>query len=166
MQSVSVEIIPGREFHHLAHVHNAYPMAHVLDDGQIVGDEQVAQVQVALQLHQQVENLRPDRDIQARNRLVQHNQIGPEGQGASNGNTLALSSAELVREERGRNRVQPHVFKQFAHPHTQVLSAQSLVDTQGFTNDVQNLHSWVEGTVRVLKHRLHQALIFPQSTSP
>ena len=62
--------------------------------------------------------------------------------------------------------IKPHVFQQFAHPHTQITPPHTLVDTQRLADDVQNLHPGVEGAVGVLEHRLHQAFVFPQSATP
>ena len=46
----------------------------VLDDADVVRDEQVAHAQLALQLAQQIQDLRLHRDIQRRGRLVTNDQ--------------------------------------------------------------------------------------------
>ena len=64
--------------------------------GQIVADEQIGQPKRARQLGQQVEDLRPDRHVQRRDRLVQHDQVGLDDQRAGDGDALALAAGELV----------------------------------------------------------------------
>ncbi len=54
----------------------------MLDHAEIVGDEDVGQVERALQLVQEVQDLGLDRDVQGRDRLVGDDQPGPEDQGA------------------------------------------------------------------------------------
>src|SRR5690606_23894694 len=47
-----------RQFHDLADVHDRHAVADVLDDAQVVSHEQVGQVEAALQVEEQVEDLR------------------------------------------------------------------------------------------------------------
>ncbi len=56
--------------------HDEHVVAHSLDDREIVTDEQVGQVQFALQLRQQVQDPRLDRDVQRRSRFVEDEQVG------------------------------------------------------------------------------------------
>ena len=58
----------------LAQVHDHDRVAHVGDGGEVVGDEEVGQAEPRLQVAQQVEDLGADRDVERRDRLVQHDQ--------------------------------------------------------------------------------------------
>ena len=58
-----------------AQVHHRDPVADVPDHRQVVGDEQVRQPEVVLQLLQQVEHLRLDRHVQRGHRLVEHHEL-------------------------------------------------------------------------------------------
>ena len=51
-------------------VHHGDAVGHLGDDAEVVRDEQQRQVELLLQLAQQVENLRLDRDVERRRRLV------------------------------------------------------------------------------------------------
>jgi hypothetical protein len=69
----------------------------VFDHRQVVGDEQVGQAQLALQLEQQVEHLALDGDIERRHRLVADDQLRAQGDGAGDADALALAAGELER---------------------------------------------------------------------
>ena len=71
-----------------------------MHDPQIVGNEQVGQAQIAPQVHQQVQDLRLNRDIKRRDRLVQDQQGGVEGQRAGDADALALAPGQFMRKPR------------------------------------------------------------------
>src|SRR3954468_16239645 len=54
----------------LAEIHDRDPVAHVMDYGEIVRDEEQREPKLALKPAQQVEDLRLDRDVQCRDGLV------------------------------------------------------------------------------------------------
>ena len=61
-----------------------------------MGDEQVGQAGLCLQIGQQVQNLGLDRHVQCRDRLVTDHELGTQGKTAGNADTLALAAGELV----------------------------------------------------------------------
>ena len=65
-------------------VHHGHMVGDVLDDADVVGDEEVGQAELALQLFEQVEDLRLHAHIQRRGRLVADDQLGLHGQRAAN----------------------------------------------------------------------------------
>ena len=64
---------------------------------QIVRDEQIRQLQLLLQIHQQVDDLRLHRHVERRHRLVEHQERRVERQRARQTDPLPLAAAELVR---------------------------------------------------------------------
>ena len=74
-----VQLVGGGDLDDLAEVHHRDPVAHVRDDGQVVGDEDVGERELALQVGQQVDDLRLDRDVQGRHRLVADDQLRAAG---------------------------------------------------------------------------------------
>jgi len=62
-----------------------------------MSDEQVGQIEPLLQLFEQVDDLRLYRHVERRYRLVAHDQLRIDGQGAGHPDALALAAAELVR---------------------------------------------------------------------
>ena len=81
----------------LAEVHDRDPVAHVADDAEVVGDEDVGQPVPLLQVLQEVEHLRLDRDVERRDRLVEQEQRRLDRQGPGDPDPLPLPAAELER---------------------------------------------------------------------
>ena len=63
----------------------------MLDDRQIVADEEQREAELALQILQQVDDLRLDGDVERRDRLVAHDQFGFGGKRAGDADALALA---------------------------------------------------------------------------
>ena len=57
---LAIQIFRRRQLHDLAQVHNSDPVGDVLDDGKVVSDEHVGEIVVALEIDEQVDNLRLD----------------------------------------------------------------------------------------------------------
>ncbi len=67
-------------------------------DAEIVGDEQQAEAEVALQLGQQAQDLRLHRDVERRGRLVGDQELRLAHQRHGDHHALAQAARELVRE--------------------------------------------------------------------
>ena len=73
----------------------------VPDDGQVVGDEQVRQAELLLEVLQQVHDAGLDRHVERRDRLVEDDHRRVEGEGTGDADALALAAGELVGEALG-----------------------------------------------------------------
>ena len=80
-----------------AEIHDGDAVADVLDHGEIVRDEEVGEAEPRLEVDQQVEDLRLDRDVERRDRLVGDDQLRLERERARDADALALAAGELVR---------------------------------------------------------------------
>jgi hypothetical protein len=87
------QLLGLRHLHDLAQVHDRHPVGDVADHVQVVGDEQVGEVELGLQVLHQVDDLGLDRDVQGRDRLVADDEAGVQRQGAGDADALALSTA-------------------------------------------------------------------------
>ncbi len=67
------------------------------DDGQIVRDEDIGEVELVLEALQEVDDLGLDGDVQRGDRFVGDDDLRPEGQTAGDADALALAAGELVR---------------------------------------------------------------------
>src|SRR5947208_15797968 len=65
-----------------AKIHDGQPIAHMFDDGEIMRDKNISEVEARLEFDQQVEDLRLDRHIERRNRLIENEQLRLESYGA------------------------------------------------------------------------------------
>jgi len=73
-------------------IHDRYPRRDMLDDGQIVTDEDVAQPKIPPQIEQQVQDLRLDGDVERGGRFVTDDDAWPQRECAGDRDALALSS--------------------------------------------------------------------------
>jgi len=85
-------------------------IADVLDDGEIVGNEKVGEVKFFLKVHQKVDDLGLNRDIECADGFVANNELRFDGEGASNADALALASAKFVGEAAGVGRIEADKF--------------------------------------------------------
>ena len=69
----------------------------VLDDGEIVGDEEVREPELVLQVLQQIDDLRLHGDVERGDRLVEHEELRIRRQRARDADALPLPAGELVR---------------------------------------------------------------------
>ena len=76
------------------HDHDA--MREIAHQRQVVGDEDVGEVELVLEAVQERDHLGLDGDVEGRNRLVADDQLRLEGQSAGDGDALALAARELV----------------------------------------------------------------------
>ena len=81
-----------------------------------MGDEQVGQPQALLQILQQVQDLRLNRDIERAGRLVADEQLGLDCERARNSDALALPAGELVRIAILHLRRETDLQQQLVHP--------------------------------------------------
>ena len=75
MQRIPKHLLNARRFHDLAHVHDQDVVADVLDHPEIVGNEQIGQPQILLQILKEVEYLRLYGGVQCRDRLISHYEL-------------------------------------------------------------------------------------------
>lgn len=66
--------------------------------GEVMADEQIADSKGVLEMLELVHDLRPDRDVECRDRLVEHDKPWVCCQGSGDRDPLPLSAAELVRK--------------------------------------------------------------------
>lgn len=90
MEAAAEEPIAVSDLHELPEVHHADPVCDLADDRQVVGDEQVGESELLLEITEQVENLCPHGDVQRRHWFVAHDQCGARRQSSSDDDALAL----------------------------------------------------------------------------
>ena len=154
MQRVLVELVGGRKLDDLAQIHHRDAVADVAHDREVVGDEQVGQPEVRLEVFEQVDDLRLDRHVERRDGLIGHDEGGLHGERAGDADPLPLAARELVRVAAGEVGVEPDGFEQLAHP---LLAASALqtVDHHRLRHDAAHAHARVQRGVGVLEDHLH-----------
>jgi len=101
------------DFDNAAEMHHRDAIGDMLHHGEVVGNENVGQAKPVLQIAQQVEHLRADRDIERGYRLVANDKLRLDRKSARDGDALALAAGKLVRIAAGRQRFEPDQAQQF-----------------------------------------------------
>src|SRR5438093_3451743 len=98
-----------------AEVHHGDTMADVLDHREIVRDKKVRQVELALEIDEQVDDLGLHRDIERRHRLVADDELRPRRKRTRDPEALALSAGKFVRISRHLVGAQADSFEKRYH---------------------------------------------------
>ena len=92
------EYLLGRPFlHHLAGVHHDDAPAYIRDHAERMADENDRRAEIAVKLHDQVEDLRLNGDVERCGRFVGDQQRGLVGEPHGKHNALAHAAGKLVR---------------------------------------------------------------------
>src|SRR5690606_39081492 len=92
MPSPLVQVEAGELFDDVAEVHNDDAVAEVLDDLEVMGDEDKGQAELVLEVHQEVEDLGLDGDVEGGDVLVGDDELGLQSEGAGNAEALTLAA--------------------------------------------------------------------------
>ena len=98
MERILEQILGLGIFHTLAQIHDHDLVADVLDHAQIVGDKDIGQLFLILQIHQQIQDLCLNGNVQCRDRLVADDELRVHGQCAADADALAAAAVQLVAE--------------------------------------------------------------------
>ena len=77
-----VELFPARDLRDLAEIHHEDAVGDVADDVQVVRDEHVGEPELALEVLEQVQDLRLHGDVERRDGLVADDQLRIDREGA------------------------------------------------------------------------------------
>ena len=149
------ELAPVGQLGDPAEVHHRHPVADVLDDAHVVGDEDVGQPELALELLEQVQDLRLDRDVERRHRLVADDEVGLEDERAGDADALALAAGELVRVAPRVVRLEADQVHHLGDLLPPLGVAAEAVDAQALADAVADRRPRVEAGVRILEDDLH-----------
>ena len=95
-----------------AQIHHEDAAADVFHHREIVRDEQIRDAVLALKILEQVDDLRLHAHIERADGLIADDELRLHGHGARDPDTLALATAEFVRQARSMRRIEPHVPQQ------------------------------------------------------
>ena len=155
MQRPPEELLGGRQLDDAAEVHHGDAVGDVADDGEVVRDEDVGQVELLLQLDEQVQHLRLDRDVERRDGLVGDDELRLQDERARQADALPLPAAELVRVAVGSLGRHADALEHVVHDRVALLARDRAVDREPLRDQVADLHARVERPDRVLEDDLH-----------
>ena len=161
MERLLVEVDAVAELHDLAEVHDRDAVTDVAHDGEVVGDEEVRQLELVLQVFEEVDDLRLDGHVQRGDRLVGDDELRLHREGARHADALALASGELVRVTVREVRVEADDLQQLLHTLGLGLALREVMDLDRLADDVADGHARVQRCVGVLEDHLHTAAHLP-----
>jgi len=136
-------------------IEHQHPIAQVAHGWQIVRDEQQRQVHLLLRGFEQRGDLRLDRDVQCRERLIANDELGLDDQGARDADTLGLTAGELVRVALQVLRFQTHALEHRRGGAAPLCAAELGPEhLQRLAQDRADLHAWIERGGAVLENHL------------
>ncbi len=131
------------------------------DDAQVVADEQERQAHVLLQFLQEVQHVGLDRDVERRDALVGDDEARLRDQRPGDGDALALTAGEGVREAAQVFQVEPALGGDLAHPFVGLGAGLGQAhDLQRLGDDVTHGHARAERGVGVLEDQLRALAVF------
>ena len=155
MQRIAEDIFLRAEFHHRTQVHNADLIGNELDHAQIVGNEDVCQIPLPLELFQQIDDLGLNGNVQRRNRLIADDQLGVDRQCSCDANSLALTAGELVGIALIVIIPQTALIHQLQHIILHLVLRHDLMDLNGLAEDAAYRTSGGQRGIGVLENDLH-----------
>ena len=151
MKGILIEAFGCGDFNDLAEIHYGNAVGDVFDDAEVVGDEQVGEVEGFLEVFEEVDDLGLYGYVEGGDGFVCDDEFGVEREGAGNADALALSPGKGMG-------ISPQVIGTQAHADEQLLNAVfefrsrcDLVDDEGFGHDVEDGHARVERREGVLE---------------
>src|SRR5215813_6864634 len=147
------ELAHGRLLHDLARVHDGHPVAHLRDDAEVVRDEDQGDAGLALDVLQEVQILRLDRDVEVGRGLVGDDETRPAGQGDGADDALPHAAAHLMRilAHAPLGRRDADGAEQALHALAQRAAAQVLVEECGLRHLPEDREERVQRRHRVLQ---------------
>ena len=163
MLRVRKNSLGGARFNDPAEVHHRNPVREITNHAQVVGNEQVGDAQFLLQISEQVQNLRLDRDIEGRNRLVADDESRLYRQGPGDTDPLALAPRKFVRITPDMGGVELNPLEEFLHPPGPLGFVRTDLETpHAFGHGIPHAHARVQGGHGILKNNLDLASIGTQ----
>ena len=125
------------------------------DHAEIVADEQVRQAHLGAQAHEQVENLRLNRDIEGGDRFVADQELRRHRECTGNPDALSLSARELVRVTALQRRIETDPEHHLVEPVVELVPAPDPVNSRRFTDDLAHALARAQGCIGILEDHLH-----------
>ena len=145
---------------HYAEIHNCHAVTHVAHCREVVRDHDVCQPVLLLKVNEQVHYLCANGHVKRGNRLVERDDLRVQREGARNADSLALATAELVREQRCLICRQSYLFQQFLNAGGNLPLGHRRVDLERLSNDATDAHAGIKRRPWVLEHSLQRTAQF------
>ena len=157
MLGVLIQILGIGDFHDPPQVHHRHAVGKMLHHCEVVRDKQITELQFALQVLKEIENLRLDRDIERGDRLIADDELGLKGECPGDADALPLAAGEFMRIAVGGGRGQPDAVEQFGDAFSRPAAIDDFVHQHRFGKHAADGHARVEAADGILENDLHVA---------
>jgi hypothetical protein len=120
-----------RDLHDPAEVHHRDARREVAHHREVVADEEVGEPELLLQVLEQVDHLRLDRNVERGDRLVADDELRVERERPGDADALALAARELVRVAVGEAAVEADLRPSARAPARGGLAVEALCSSSG-----------------------------------
>ena len=153
---VGEQLLGGGEFDDLAEVHHRDAVAHVARDGEVVGDVEVADVELDAELEHEFHDRDADRDVEHGGGLVGHHELWVDDEGTRDGDALPLASGKFVgvAVDVGGSRAQADALEEFGDRVLPFLVGRQALYGHRLGDGVEDGPAGVERFVGVLEDHL------------
>ncbi len=153
------ERLGGRHLDDPAEVHHCDPVAQVPHDGQVVGDEQQREAELAAQVLQQVQDRGLHADVESRHRLVGDEQLGPQRERPRDRDPLPLAAGELPRIGVHRVLAQPDEAEQLPRIGLHLGARHHMMHPQQLMQYAADGEARIQRGIRILENHLDLPLV-------
>ena len=148
-----------RRFDDAPEIHDDDAIGQIAHDAEVVADEQIGEVERALQVHEQVQHLRLDRHVERGHRLVAYEELGLHGERAGDADARALAARELVRIAAHQRRIETDAVQHRGDVVAALRRAHETVRDRRLADDVDDAHARIERRIRILEDHLQLELL-------
>jgi len=166
MSRLRKQLIRSTFLHNPPEIHHRNAMRNLADHGEIVGDKQVRELTLLLQVRQEIEYLRLHRHIECGDRLITHDKGWLNAKRSCDADALALTSGKLVWVAPSVGRIQADFFQQCCDACRDLTFGCQVVDLDSFSDGSPDRHPRIERAVRVLEDDLHAPAKLAEFLSP
>ena len=138
-----------------AEIHDRDAARDVPHDREIVGNEEIGEAELALEMFEQVDHLALDRNVERGDGLVAHDHIGLDGERPCNADALALAAGKLVRIAQRHVGEEPDELQQLGNTIGNLGFRHDVMDAHGLADDLPDGHARIERGVGILEDHLH-----------
>src|SRR5690606_6750665 len=98
-------VLYGAGLHHSSEIHDDDSIGDMIDHTEVMADEQIGQVEALAQVHEEIDDLGLDGDVESRDAFVADEKLWPDGERTRDTDALTLTTGKLVRIAIGHRRI-------------------------------------------------------------
>ena len=139
-----------------AEIHDRDAVADMLHHADVMADEQIGEPKLALELHEQVDDLRLDRDVERSDGFVADDELRLHRERAGNADPLSLPARELVRVPLAIGWVETDPLHHAGHVRILLPARDEAMGHRRLADDVDDALARIERRHRILKDHLRR----------